>query len=140
VVAPARTDSNVAPPGRDNIKILPHIPYLNDRHSYSRDDYMALKERVLEKLEHMGLTDLRKHVITEHVWTPHDIQRMYYSNGGSIYGVASDLWKNYAFKAPKQSTKYDNLYFVGGSVNPGGGMPMVTLSGQLAAKAIAARQ
>jgi diapolycopene oxygenase len=40
-------------------------------------------------------------------------------------------WKlNQAFKAPKQSSKYKNLYFTGGSVNPGGGMPMAVLSGQ----------
>jgi diapolycopene oxygenase len=34
------------------------------------------------------------------------------------------------FKVPKHSKLYDNVYFVGGSVNPGGGMPMVVLSGQ----------
>jgi phytoene dehydrogenase-like protein len=33
-------------------------------------------------------------------------------------------------KAPKRSRAYRNLYFVGGSVNPGAGMPMVVLSGQ----------
>jgi diapolycopene oxygenase len=48
--------------------------------------------------------------------------------------VVSDRFKNLAFKAPKQSTKYPNLFFVGGSVNPGGGMPMVVLCGQNVAK------
>ena len=38
--------------------------------------------------------------------------------------------KNFALKAPKPSEKYDNLFFVGGSMNPGEGMPMVVLSGQ----------
>lgn len=38
--------------------------------------------------------------------------------------------KNHGFKNTKHSELYDNLYFVGGTVNPGGGMPMVTLSGQ----------
>lgn len=37
--------------------------------------------------------------------------------------------KNKGFKFPKHSKYFDNLFFVGGSVNPGGGMPMVTLSG-----------
>jgi diapolycopene oxygenase len=139
VVAPSRTDPGVAPAGHDNIKVLPHIPYINDEHPYTIEDYTALKERVIDKLERMGLTDLRKHVVLEHFWTPFDIQKMYRSNGGSIYGVVSDLWGNYAFKAPKQSSKYENLMFVGGSVNPGGGMPMVTLSGQLVSDMIAGR-
>jgi diapolycopene oxygenase len=37
---------------------------------------------------------------------------------------------NLGFKVPKTSTFYNNLFFVGGSTNPGGGMPMVVLSGQ----------
>lgn len=130
LVAPTRTDPSQAPEGYDNIKILPHIPYINDHHRYTKDDYIQFKERVLDKLESMGLTDLRKHIVIEDFWTPFDIESKYYSNQGSIYGVVSDWKKNYGFKFQKQSTKYDNLFFVGGSVNPGGGMPMVVLCGQ----------
>ena len=39
---------------------------------------------------------------------------------------------------PKQSKLYPNLFFVGGSVNPGGGMPMVVLCGQNVAKKVVA--
>ncbi len=136
LVAASRTDPTVAPDGCDCLKILPHIPYIDDANPLTREDYMALKERVLDKLERMGLTDLRKHVVFEHCWTPIDIREQYNSNKGSIYGVVSDRFKNLAFKAPKQSVKYPNLFFVGGSVNPGGGMPMVVLCGQNVAKKI----
>jgi diapolycopene oxygenase len=78
----------------------------------------------------MGLTDLRKHIVVEELWVPETIQDMYNSNMGSIYGVVADRKRNMGFKIPKHSKLYDNLYFVGGSVNPGGGMPMVVLSGQ----------
>ena len=129
LVAPARTDSSQAPDGCENIKVLPHIPHLQDE-PFTDEDYAALRERVLDKLERMGLDGLRKHTFVEDMWTPEDIQRHYYSNRGAIYGVVSDRTKNRGFKAPKESTRYDNLYFVGGSVNPGGGMPMAVLSGQ----------
>ena len=138
LVAAAKTDPTVAPPGCDGLKILPHIPYIDDEHPLTREDYLALKERVLDKLERMGLHDLRRHIVFEHCWTPLDIREQYNSNKGSIYGVVSDRFKNLAFKAPKQSTKYPNLFFVGGSVNPGGGMPMVVLCGQNVAKNIVA--
>jgi diapolycopene oxygenase len=134
LVAASKTDPTVAPAGCDGLKILPHIPHIDDAKPLTREDYMAFKEQVLVKLERMGLTDLRKHVVFEHCWTPHDIREQYGSNKGSIYGVVSDRFKNLAFKAPKQSTKYPNLFFVGGSVNPGGGMPMVVLCGQNVAK------
>jgi diapolycopene oxygenase len=138
LVAASRTDPTVAPEGCDCLKILPHIPYIDDKNPLTREDYAALKERVIDKLERMGLTDLRKHVVFEHFWTPLDIREQYGSNKGSIYGVVSDRFKNLAFKAPKQSTKYPNLFFVGGSVNPGGGMPMVVLCGQNVAKSVVA--
>lgn len=137
LVAPTRSDPSQAPAGCDNIKILPHIPYINDQSPFTREDCVALKERVLDKLERMGLQGLRKSTIVEDFWTPFDIEKKYYSNRGSIYGVVSDRWKNFAFKAPKQSKRYYNLYFVGGSVNPGGGMPMVVLCGQHVARMIA---
>lgn len=140
VVAASRTDPTVAPAGCDSLKILPHIPYINEEHPLTREDYLGLKDRVLQKLERMGLENLRRHVVVEHVWTPLDIREQYNSNKGSIYGVVSDRWKNLAFKAPKQSKKYPNLFFVGGSVNPGGGMPMVILCGQNVARKVVSWQ
>lgn len=136
LVAPSRTDSSQAPAGCENIKILPHIPYINKQHPYTREDYVELKDLCLRKLERMGLTDLRKHIIVEDLWTPFDIQERYLSNCGSIYGVVSSMRKNFAFKAPKRSAQYRNLFFVGGSVNPGGGMPMVTLCGRHVARLV----
>ena len=130
VVAPSRTDPSVCPEGCDNIKVLPHIPYLKKQNNPTSEDYLALRDRVLEKMERTGLKGLKESIITEDTWTPEDIQKRYYSNGGSIYGVVSDRKKNFALKCPKKSSRYKNLFFTGGSVNPGGGMPMVVLSGQ----------
>jgi len=134
LVAPTRSDASQAPEGCENIKILPHIPYINDKSPYTYEDCVKLKDSVLDKLERMGLKDLRKNTIVEDFWTPFDIEKKYYSNKGSIYGVVSDKWTNFAFKAPKKSEFFKNLYFVGGSINPGGGMPMVVLCGQHVAR------
>ncbi len=131
LVAPVKSDPQQAPEGCEIIKILPHIPHLDPAKPITADQYLALRERVLIKLERMGLTHLRQHIVTEEYWTPHDIEARYYSHQGSIYGVVADRFKNLGFKAPQRSGQFKNLYFVGGSVNPGGGMPMVILSGQL---------
>lgn len=139
VVAPTRTDPSKAPEGHDNIKILPHIPPLQEGSGITHEDYVALKNRCIDKMERCGLTGLRDSIVTEDLLTPVDIQRMYRSNQGSIYGVVTDWKKNYGFKAPKTSSKYNNLYFTGGSTNPGGGMPMVILSGQNCADRIIKR-
>lgn len=130
-----KTDEQQASQGYENIKVLPHIPYIQDK-PFKKEEYAAFKERVLTKLERMGLTDLRAHIIFEDIWTPEDIRHNYRSNRGAIYGVVADKKKNKGFKFPKQSEYFDNLFFVGGSVNPGGGMPMVTLSGMQVADKI----
>jgi len=130
VVCPTRTDKTIAPKGHEIIKLLPHIPHLQDK-PFSREQYDALKEKLYIKLERNGVENLREHIVVEDVLYPEDIQRMYYSNRGSIYGVVSDKRKNKGFRAPKRSELYRGLYFVGGSVNPGAGMPMVSYSGQM---------
>ncbi|TYS50941.1 phytoene desaturase family protein [Bacillus infantis] len=134
-----KTDPSQAPEGHENIKVLPHIPYIRDQKPFTQQDYEQFAEKVLIKLERMGLHDLRENIVTKDVWTPEDIRRMYGSDRGAIYGTVSDRKKNKGFKHPKQSERYNNLYFVGGTVNPGGGMPMVTLSGQLVGKKIVQR-
>ncbi|MBN1336063.1 MAG: phytoene desaturase [Deltaproteobacteria bacterium] len=129
LVCPTVTNPDLAPSGHSVLKILPHIPSIQDP-PFSASDYQALEARVLDKLERMGLEDLKSHVVTRHVLLPEDLERMYRSNRGAIYGVVSHRTQNFAFKGPKRSRRYPNLYFVGGSVNPGGGTPMVTLCGQ----------
>ena len=124
-----KTDPTQTKSGFENLKILPHIPYIQDN-PFTKEDYEAFAEKVLIKLEKMGLEGLRENIVTKDIWTPEDIERHYLSDRGSIYGTVSHKKKNKGFKHRKQSVLYDNLYFVGGTVNPGGGMPMVTLSGQ----------
>jgi diapolycopene oxygenase len=130
LVAPMRTDPTQGPKGGDIIKILPHIPVIDSKKPFTQKEYAQFRENILNKLERMGLKDLRKHIVVEELWTPETIQEAYYSNKGSIYGVVASKNRNMGFKVPKRSKFYQNLYFVGGSVNPGGGMPMVVLSGQ----------
>ncbi len=136
LVAPTRSEPSLAPRGCEIIKVLPHIPHINSTHPYGTRDLAEFRERVLTKCERMCLPGLRKHIVVEHTLTPFDIKDLYYSNRGSIYGVVSDRFRNLAFKARKRSRKFSNLFFVGGSVNPGGGMPMVALSGIQAASMV----
>ncbi|MHC4885558.1 MAG: phytoene desaturase family protein [Planctomycetota bacterium] len=136
VVAVTRSDPGQAPEGCDNIKILPHIPPIDPDRPVSPADYEALAELCIDKMERMGCKGLRQSIVVRDQWTPVDVEANYYSNRGAIYGVRCDHFKNFALKAPKRCRQLKNLWFVGGSVNPGGGMPMAVLSGYNAAKLI----
>ncbi len=132
LVAPMKTDPSQGPKDHEIIKILPHIPNLDRDKPFTQNEYHSFKKILLDKLERMGLKDIRKHIVTEEIWTPETIMNTYSSTHGSIYGTLAHKEKNMGFKFPKRSTFFNNLYFVGGSTNPGGGMPMVVLSGQQA--------
>ncbi|QPC46538.1 phytoene desaturase family protein [Mangrovibacillus cuniculi] len=131
----SKSDSTQAPDGKENLFVLTHVPPLKDGEDWNvyKDSY---RELVLNKLERMGVTGLRQHIEWEYQFTPNDIQQLYGSNGGSIYGAVTDRKLNGGFKVPNRSAHVENLYFVGGSTHPGGGVPMVCLSGQLTADLI----
>lgn len=131
----SKTDPMQAPEGKENFFVLTHVPPLKEGENWAdmKEKYTSL---VLDKLERMGAADLRKHIEFQYTFTPDDIRELYGSNGGSIYGVETDRKKNGGFKIPGRSSVLSNLYFAGGSTHPGGGVPMVTLSGQLTADLI----
>lgn len=66
-------------------------------------------------------------------FTPADFQRSYNAYGGSLYGFASHGALT-AFKRPSMQLRgYENFCFAGGSTHPGGGIPLVIMSGRRAA-------
>ncbi|WP_335870848.1 phytoene desaturase family protein [Bacillus sp. 2205SS5-2] len=135
----AKSDDSQAPNGKENLFVLTHVPPLQKNENW--EDYKeAYRDKILTKLERMGLKNIRKHVEFEYQFTPNDLQSLYGSNGGSIYGVVTDRKLNGGFKIPNKSNVLENVYFVGGSTHPGGGVPMVTLSGQLTADLIEEEQ
>lgn len=136
LVAPMKTDPNQGPDGHEIIKILPHISVIDPKKPFTSEEYNNFENYILDKLERMGLKDLRENIVSRELWTPEKIQQTYYSNQGSIYGVEANRKKNLGFKIPKKSHLFNNLFFVGGTTNPGGGMPMVVLSGQQVAEQI----
>ncbi|WP_127505399.1 phytoene desaturase family protein [Paenibacillus humicus] len=131
----SKSDSSQAPEGCENWFVLTHVPPLAEGESWERhrERYRGL---VLDKLERMGAEGLRGHIVYEEQFIPDDLRSLYGANGGSIYGTVTDRKLNGGFKIPSRSTALEGLYFVGGSTHPGGGVPMVTLSGQLTADLI----
>jgi len=66
---------------------------------------------------------------------PADFNQLFPGSGGALYGRASHGWTA-SFARPGTKSKVPGLYLAGGSVHPGAGVPMATLSGMLAAEQI----
>jgi len=90
----------------------------------------------VKKLEIFGLKDLEKSIEFEQTITPADFEKNYNANRGSIYGVSSNGVFSAFLHPPNQSKDVANLFFAGGSTHPGGGIPLVLLSGKMVAELI----
>jgi phytoene desaturase len=133
VCAPARTESTVAPPGGEALYVLVHTPWLRPSHDWSRM-YPPYREVILRKLAQAGgLTDLPSRIVCEEKLTPQDIHDRYRVLNGAIYGLASHGKLFGAFKPANRSPDVPGLYLAGGAAHPGPGMPMVLMSGWIAA-------
>jgi len=79
---------------------------------------------------------LNESIEFEQIITPEDFEKKYATNKGSIYGVSSNGIFSAFLRPPNQSKDVKNLYFVGGATHPGGGIPLVLLSGRMASELI----
>jgi phytoene desaturase len=135
LAAPARTEPGVAPPGGEALYILVHTPYLRPHHDWS-EMLPAYRRVVFDKLARCaGLTDLEDRIRFERHLTPQDIHDRYRVLNGAIYGLASHGRFTGAFKPGNRRRDVPGLYLAGGAAHPGPGMPMVLMSGWIAADA-----
>lgn len=94
------------------------------------------KEIIIEKIEKTLRKNIKKKIVSESILTPLDLEKKTNSFKGSIYGISSNT-RNAAFlRQTNQSQSLQNLFFVGGSVHPGGGIPLVISSAKIVSKLI----
>ncbi len=138
VNAPGRTDPSVAPPGHDNLFVLVPIPHLTDQMRWDEGQIARFKDKVYDRLEARGLTDLRRHVVVEQVVTPHEWQAQYNLKYGAAFGLSHGILQVGYFRPSNKALNMDGLYFVGASTTPGTGVPLVCLGAKLVTERILA--
>jgi len=135
LAVPSLTDPSVAPEGCTALYVLVHCPYLTEAFDWDKEA-IRYRDVIIDKLEKWGLDGLRDSIEVSHTITPRDLEQMYWVNRGAIYGVVTQKGLKSAFKTSNRSDIIKGLYWAGGSVNPGPGVPMVLMSGQIAANCI----
>jgi phytoene desaturase len=125
----SKSDAEHAPVGHENWFVLVNMP---PTPAVIPADY---RDRILAKLARHGF-DVRGQIKHETIYTPADLQAQSGAWRGALYGPsANSKWT--AFRRPhNRSPQIKGLYFAGGTTHPGGGVPMVTLSGKVAAQMV----
>ena len=120
--------------GSERLLMLVNAPADGDLQSWSEDAVSRTRDNALAVLERCGLnlTFRDSDCVST---TPDDWHGRFPGSGGSLYGGASHgIWSS--FTRPGARSRLRGLYLSGGSVHPGPGVPMATLSGRLAASAV----
>jgi phytoene desaturase len=118
-----------APKGQENWFVMINVPSV-----YGQDwDSMVANARknILRKISRNLGEDIESRIIFEEQLTPQLIQDKTYSFKGSLYGTSSNSRFAAFFRHKNFSSQYKNLYFCGGSVHPGGGIPLALSSAKI---------
>jgi len=97
---------------------------------------LQVREKLIEKLSRMLGTDIASAIETEEYLDPIRIEQRTGSYRGSLYGTSSNGKMAAFFRHPNFTRKMKGLYFSGGSVHPGGGIPLCFKSAKITADLI----
>ena len=103
--------------------------------AHYNQDWNALVQKtrvnILRKLSRILNTDIQALIATEYVLEPSGIEKNTSSYRGALYGAASNDTMAAFLRHPNFNKKIKNLYHCGGSVHPGGGIPLCMLSAKI---------
>jgi phytoene dehydrogenase-like protein len=130
----AKESPEDAPPGGENWFVMINAPG-----DYGQDwDALVKQARkaILTKLSRMLSVPLEDCIAVEEVLTPCGIAARTSSYRGALYGAASNNRFAAFLRHPNFSQRIKDLYFAGGSVHPGGGIPLSLLSAKIVSDAV----
>ena len=124
-----------APHGKENWFVMVNAPANvgQDWPSY-REKY---KRAIISKLNRILQTDIEPLIEAEEIMDPVLIESKTGSFRGSLYGTSSNTGMAAFLRHPNFSKTISGLYFVGGSVHPGGGIPLCLQSAKIVSELVA---
>lgn len=125
----SKMEKNDALAGCENWFTMINVP------SNSGQDWDSLIEtarfNILSKLSRILKTDVGSLILSEQILDPRKIDSQSFSYQGSLYGSSSNNQFAAFLRHANFSSKLQGLYFAGGSVHPGGGIPLALLSAKI---------
>lgn len=123
-----------APAGCENWFVMVNAP------SDSGQDWENLiadtRKNIIKKINDRLSIDITSHITSELVGSPLTIEQNTMSAAGALYGASSNSMWSAFLRHPNHIKEIDHLYFVGGSVHPGGGIPLCLASAKVVCKQI----
>lgn len=128
----SKYNPNDAPEGCENWFVMINTP------PHKNQDWTTVQKRVkaflIQRINSTLHTSIEDHIVQERIHSPLTIQDDTRSHVGALYGTSSNSMMSAFRRHPNKSKLYKKLYFCGGSVHPGGGLPLCIQSGLIASR------
>ena len=121
--------SDDAPEGSENWFAMINVPSNNGQEWDKLIE--EARKNILQKLSGILKEDISGLIECESILDPRSIESNTSSYRGAIYGTSSNNRFAAFLRHANLSSKIKNLYFCGGSVHPGGGIPLCLLSAKI---------
>ncbi|MBM7604129.1 phytoene desaturase [Metabacillus crassostreae] len=129
---PSVIDSSLAPDGKGVLYTLVPVPSGTHINWSNQEDFI---EKIIDELEERGFPNLRNHIVWKKVKKPNMAEKEGLFQGGS-FGIAPILFQSGVFRPQAKPSSYKNVYAVGASVHPGGGIPIVMQGAKIMVDAV----
>ena len=123
-----------APKESENWFVMINSP--NDTGQDWNEIIKTVRKNTINKINRTLNIDIESFIEFEKVFSPKTIEKNTQSYLGSLYGSSSNNKMSAFLRHPNFSKHIQNLYFCGGSVHPGGGIPLCLLSAKIVSELI----
>lgn len=123
-----------APEDSENWFVMINVPHNN---AQNWDELIEkARKNILKKLSSMLEVEIEPLIVFEERLDPRSIESKTSSYKGALYGNSSNNKYAAFLRHANKSSKLEGLYFCGGSVHPGGGIPLALLSAKIATETL----
>ncbi|VVC39975.1 Amine oxidase,Carotenoid/retinoid oxidoreductase,FAD/NAD(P)-binding domain [Cinara cedri] len=136
VNVPSRIDPTAAPEGKDSVVVLVPVGHISNNPDIDFDKLIKrAREQVVDIIEkQLKISNFNSMIDHEFVNDPRSWQSEFNLWKGSALGLSHTFFQVIYFRPSLKCKIFDNLYFVGASVQPGTGVPIVLCGAKLLEK------
>lgn len=133
---PSVTDETMAPNGHSSLYVLVPVPHQSENVDWPSQQ-ASFREKVLDKLEGVGISDLRHRIRYEKMLTPHGWEQDLRIHRGATFNLAHNLTQLLHMRPQNRFEELDGVYLVGGGTHPGSGLPVIYESAKITSRLLA---
>jgi phytoene dehydrogenase-like protein len=130
----SRSNPGCAPEGCESLFFVCPVPDLSKKSSW--DDRDKIVDSIIDDYSSRIKKDIRPEIVSRTVYTPFDWQEQFNLHRGSGLGLSHKMMQIGGFRPKNYDEVFKNVFYVGASTIPGGGLPMVVIGSRLVTERI----